>query len=35
MKLRPAEVADLEFLTALYTDEDVRPYLAAAGSYYR
>jgi RimJ/RimL family protein N-acetyltransferase len=35
MRLRAAEPADLEFLVALYADEDVRPYLAAAGSYDR
>jgi RimJ/RimL family protein N-acetyltransferase len=35
MRLRPAEAADVEFLAELYADEDVRPYLAAAGSYDR
>jgi RimJ/RimL family protein N-acetyltransferase len=35
MRLRPAEPHDLEFLVALYADEDVRPFLAAAGSYER
>ena len=35
MRLRPAEAADLEFLTALYGHDDVRPYLAAARSYDR
>lgn len=35
MRLRAAEPADLEFLVALYADEDVRPFLAAAGSYDR
>jgi RimJ/RimL family protein N-acetyltransferase len=33
VRLRPAEAADVEFLTTRYADEDVRPYLAAAGSY--
>jgi RimJ/RimL family protein N-acetyltransferase len=33
LRLRRAEVADVDFLTELYADEDVRPYLAAAGSY--
>jgi RimJ/RimL family protein N-acetyltransferase len=33
MKLRPATDADVEFLAELYADEDVRPFLAAAGRY--
>jgi aminoglycoside 6'-N-acetyltransferase len=33
--IRPAGAEDLEFLVQLYTDEDVRPFLAAAGSYDR
>jgi len=33
--LRRAEPADLDFLVELYADEDVRPFLAAAGSYER
>jgi RimJ/RimL family protein N-acetyltransferase len=35
MRLRRAEVADADFLAELYADEDVRPFLAAAGSYDR
>ncbi len=35
MRLRLAKVADADFLAALYADEDVRPFLAAAGSYDR
>ena len=35
LKLRPAGAADLDFLTQLYADEDVRPFLAARGSYER
>ncbi len=31
--LRPATGADADFLAALYADEDVRPFLAAAGRY--
>ena len=33
--IRPARAEDLEFLVELYADEDVRPFLAAAGSYDR
>ena len=33
--IRAAGPADLEFLVELYADEDVRPFLAAAGSYDR
>jgi RimJ/RimL family protein N-acetyltransferase len=33
--IRPAAPDDLEFLIELYADEDVRPFLAAAGSYDR
>ena len=33
MKLRPATDDDVEFLAELYADEDVRPFLAAAGRY--
>ena len=33
--IRPAGEGDLEFLVELYADEDVRPFLAAAGSYDR
>ena len=33
--IRPAGVADVDFLVELYADEDVRPFLAAAGSYDR
>ena len=32
---RAARAEDLEFLVELYADEDVRPFLAAAGSYDR
>ena len=32
---RAAGEGDLEFLVELYADEDVRPFLAAAGSYER
>ncbi len=35
VSIRPAAEADLEFLVELYGDEDVRPFLAAAGSYER
>jgi aminoglycoside 6'-N-acetyltransferase len=35
VSIRPAGDADLDFLVELYADEDVRPYLAAAGSYDR
>jgi RimJ/RimL family protein N-acetyltransferase len=33
--IRPAGEGDLEFLVELYADQDVRPFLAAAGSYDR
>jgi RimJ/RimL family protein N-acetyltransferase len=33
MRLRPATLADVDFLAELYADEDVRPWLAAAGGY--
>jgi len=33
MRLRRATVADVDFLAELYADEDVRPWLAAAGRY--
>jgi aminoglycoside 6'-N-acetyltransferase len=33
--IRPAGSADVDFLVELYADEDVRPFLAAAGSYDR
>jgi RimJ/RimL family protein N-acetyltransferase len=35
VSIRPAGDADLDFLVGLYADEDVRPFLAAAGSYDR
>ena len=35
VSIRPARADDLDFLTALYADEDVRPFLAAAGDYER
>ena len=35
VSIRAAGDADLEFLVELYADEDVRPFLAAAGSYDR
>jgi RimJ/RimL family protein N-acetyltransferase len=35
VSIRAAGQADLEFLVELYADEDVRPFLAAAGSYDR
>ena len=35
VSIRPAGDADLDFLVELYADEDVRPFLAAAGSYDR
>ena len=35
VSIRPAGEGDLEFLVELYADEDVRPFLAAAGSYDR
>jgi RimJ/RimL family protein N-acetyltransferase len=33
--IRPATADDVEFLVELYADDDVRPFLAAAGSYDR
>jgi aminoglycoside 6'-N-acetyltransferase len=33
--IRPAGATDVDFLVELYADEDVRPFLAAAGSYDR
>jgi RimJ/RimL family protein N-acetyltransferase len=33
--IRPATADDVEFLVELYADDDVRPFLAAAGSYGR
>ena len=33
--IRPAAADDVDFLTGLYADPDVRPFLAAAGSYGR
>ncbi len=35
VSIRPATDGDVDFLTDLYTDEDVRPFLAASGSYDR
>ena len=35
VSIRAARAEDLEFLVELYADEDVRPFLAAAGSYDR
>ena len=35
VSIRPAGEEDIEFLVELYADEDVRPFLAAAGSYDR
>jgi len=35
VSIRAAGQADLNFLVDLYADEDVRPFLAAAGSYDR
>ena len=35
VSLRRAGPADLDFLAGLYNDEDVRPFLAAAGRYDR
>jgi RimJ/RimL family protein N-acetyltransferase len=35
VSIRRAGDGDLEFLAELYADEDVRPFLAAAGSYDR
>lgn len=35
VSIRPAAAADIDFLVDLYADDDVRPFLAAAGSYDR
>ena len=35
VSIRPAGADDVDFLVELYADEDVRPFLAAAGSYDR
>ena len=35
VSIRAAGPADVEFLTELYADEDVRPFLAASGGYDR
>jgi RimJ/RimL family protein N-acetyltransferase len=35
VSIRAAGPGDVDFLTELYADEDVRPFLAAAGSYDR
>jgi RimJ/RimL family protein N-acetyltransferase len=35
VSIRPATAADVDFLTDLYAGDDVRPFLAAAGSYDR
>jgi len=35
VSIRAAVDEDVEFLVELYSDEDVRPFLAAAGSYDR
>ena len=35
VSIRPAADEDVDFLVELYADEDVRPFLAAAGSYDR
>ena len=35
VSIRPADGDDVDFLVELYADEDVRPFLAAAGSYDR
>ena len=35
VSIRPATAADVDFLAELYADDDVRPFLAAAGSYDR
>jgi len=35
VSIRPGADADVDFLVELYADEDVRPFLAAAGSYDR
>jgi RimJ/RimL family protein N-acetyltransferase len=35
VSIRPAGAADVDFLVELYNDPDVRPFLAAGGSYDR
>ena len=35
VSIRPAGAGDIDFLVELYADEDVRPFLAASGSYDR
>ena len=35
VSIRPARADDVDFLVDLYSDEDVRPFLAAAGRYDR
>ena len=35
VSIRPAGADDVDFLVELYTDDDVRPFLAAAGRYDR
>jgi RimJ/RimL family protein N-acetyltransferase len=35
VSIRPAGAADVDFLADLYSDPDVRPFLAAGGSYDR
>lgn len=35
VSIRPASDADVDFLADLYSDDEVRPFLAAAGSYDR
>ena len=35
ISIRQADPGDVDFLVELYADEDVRPFLAAAGSYDR
>lgn len=35
ISIRQADPGDVDFLVELYADEDVRPFLAAAGSYGR
>jgi RimJ/RimL family protein N-acetyltransferase len=35
VSIRPAGADDVDFLVELYADEDVRPFLAASGSYDR
>jgi aminoglycoside 6'-N-acetyltransferase len=35
VSIRPAGAGDVDFLAGLYADKDVRPFLAAGGSYER